>query len=65
MSAAMEIIVDIILPVFGIVLIGYVAARAGFFPEAAGKATTAGAWEAAIDAALDQATSELGEAVSR
>jgi malonate transporter len=37
MSAAMDIIVDIILPVFGIVLIGYVAARAGFFPEAAGK----------------------------
>jgi len=35
------------------------------FPEAAGRATTAGTWEAAIDAALDQATSELGEAVSR
>jgi len=33
----MDIIIDIILPVFGIVLIGYVAARAGLFPEAAGK----------------------------
>jgi len=33
----MDIIIDIILPVFGIVLIGYVAARAGFFPEVAGK----------------------------
>ena len=33
----MDIMIDIILPVFGIVLIGYVAARAGLFPEAAGK----------------------------
>ncbi|MDE0807746.1 MAG: AEC family transporter [Alphaproteobacteria bacterium] len=33
----MDIIFDIILPVFGIVLIGYVAARSGAFPESAGK----------------------------
>lgn len=33
----MDIILEIILPVFGIVLIGYVAARSGVFPEAAGK----------------------------
>lgn len=33
----MDIILDIILPVFGIVLIGYVAARSGAFPEAAGR----------------------------
>jgi malonate transporter and related proteins len=33
----MDIIVDIILPVFGIVLIGYIAARSGAFPESAGK----------------------------
>lgn len=35
------------------------------FPESASRATSARAWEAAIDAALDAATSELGAAVSR
>ncbi len=34
------------------------------FPEGASSATTANAWEAAIAAALDVATNELGEAVS-
>jgi malonate transporter and related proteins len=33
----MDIILDIILPVFGIVLIGYTAARSGLFPQSAGK----------------------------
>ena len=33
----MEILLDIIVPVFGIVAIGYAAGRSGAFPEAAGK----------------------------
>ncbi len=41
------------------------SARGISFPEGAAMATTAKAWEAAIAHALDVATTELGEAVSR
>ena len=41
------------------------ASRALMFPPAAGRAADAASWEAAIDAALDRACAELGEAVAR
>ena len=40
------------------------SSRAISFPDAAQGATDAGTWERAVDAAVDQAISELGEAVS-
>lgn len=39
------------------------SSRGILFPEAGGEATDAKAWERAVDAALDQAIDELGEAV--
>ena len=41
------------------------ASRGLLFPEEAGVASDAGSWERALDAAIDRATGELGEAVAR
>jgi hypothetical protein len=41
------------------------SSRGLLFPDAGGQAANAAAWEAAIDAALNQASDDLGQALAR
>lgn len=61
----MEILLDIIVPVFGIVALGYAAARSGLFPHDATKGLSRFVFDYAIPAMLfrTMATTELPETI--
>jgi malonate transporter and related proteins len=56
----MQILLDIILPVFGIVAIGYGAARSGVFPESATKGLSTFVFNFAIPPLLFRTLAQRG-----